>query len=136
MTARELAAKHRRRLSLVEREMNRQVRGIARGTQEFVDRTITREIYSIPEDVSPTGRPKWRRTNLLAHSEKAHVTDPYTVTVINTAPYAEPRHEAGKPGRRKINPLRVSHWRDELVAAFRSNVLQQWRAAILRALNA
>lgn len=135
MTAAELAALYARRAARVEREFGRTAAQVRNDAQAFVDEALTRGVYAKPEDVSSTGRPKWRRTNLLAHSERANVADPYTVTVINTAPYAVTRHEAGKPGRRKINPYRISHWRDELVAAFRGRMNSYWQQTVQRILR-
>jgi hypothetical protein len=81
---------------------------------------ITKEIYSKPEDQTASGKPKWRRTGQLAHRETlAFEDDGLTAVIVNETAYAEPRHEAGKPGRRKINPNRVAHWRDDMVAELR-----------------
>jgi hypothetical protein len=80
---------------------------------------MTTEIYAIPEDVDPkTGRKKWQRTHRLLQGERFVVKNAYQVVITNEAPYAKPRHEAGKPGHRRINPLRESHWRDDLLKTF------------------
>jgi hypothetical protein len=122
VTAAQVAAAHRRRQQLADREFRATARGIALSALKYTKDRLTATIYAIPEDVSGTGRKKWRRTGNLRRSEKFEIPDPYTVVLVNTAAYAVPRHEAGKPGRRKINPLRISHWRDELVETFRSIV--------------
>jgi hypothetical protein len=119
MTAAEVTAAHRRRQQLADREFRATARAIGLSAVKFCKEKLTSTVYAIPEDVSSTGRKLWRRTGNLRRSEKMEIPDPYTVNIINTAAYALPRHEAGKPGRRKINPLRIVHWRDELVEAFR-----------------
>lgn len=135
MTAAQLAAAQKRRAALIDREFQATARGIGISALKFCKELLTSTIYAIPEDVSGTGRKKWRRTGNLRRSEKMELRSPYEVVVINTAAYAVPRHEAGKPGRRKINPLRVSHWRDELVRTFQPLVADLCRdtiTAILR----
>jgi hypothetical protein len=86
---------------------------------QLANRLLTQEIYSKPEDVSPSGRPKWRRTHFLAVSEKPaqfiEHGDGIDCRLENTAEYAEPRHEANKPGRRRINLYRTAHWHDDMV---------------------
>ncbi len=81
---------------------------------------ITKEIYSKPEDVDAAGMPKWRRTGQLAHRETlAFEDDGLTAVIVNETAYAVPRHEANKPGRRRINPERTAHWRDDMIAELR-----------------
>ncbi len=100
------------------------------------ERLLTEEVYSKPEDVTPTGRMKWRRTNFLAAMETMRMEEGGTRIVIdNLAPYAEPRHEANKPARRQINPLRTAHWRDDMLLVLGSVVterLQRVKARVLR----
>ena len=118
MTAAQLARRMRRRQQLVEREFQKTSQGLAISAVRFCKEKLTEEVYAVPEDTTKAGKKKWRRTGHLRRSERAEVRDPYTVVVINDAVYAEPRHEAGKPGRRRINPNRESHWRDELAKTF------------------
>jgi hypothetical protein len=84
---------------------------------------ITEQIYALDVDRTKAGKKRWKRTGLLRRAERVETPDAYTVKLVNDASYALYRHEAGKPGRRKINPLRVAHWRDELVATFRPILL-------------
>lgn len=121
----------------LEREFGATIRGVAVSALAFTKKLMTEQIYAIPEDRTRKGEArfqtalgsgkrfqarkgdrKWVRTGHLRRSEKFEIRGPYQVDIVNTAAYAEPRHEAGKPGRRKINPLRASHWRDELVETF------------------
>jgi len=118
-TAIELAKRYNTRAALVEKEFAQTMRGVRISAQKFCKETMIAEIYAIPEDRTKSGKKKWQRTRRLLNAEKAVLTDPFTVEMINPTPYAQPRHEAGKPGRRKINPLRESHWRDKLVETFR-----------------
>lgn len=118
MTAAQLAARHRRRAAAVEKEFRQTSNGLKIAAVKFTRELMTREIYGIPVDVTKAGKPKWRRTGNLRRSERAEVTSPYEVRIVNDAGYALFRHEAGKPGHRRVNPLRVSHWRDELVKTF------------------
>lgn len=130
MTVAELAALHRRRAAAVPREFLKTSHWLAVAAVKFAREKLTEEIYAIPEDARKNGKKKWRRTGNLRRSERAEVVDPYTVRVVNDAGYALPRHEAGKPGHRKINPLRESHWRDELQEAFRSIVADAYQLTI------
>jgi hypothetical protein len=118
VTAAQIAKLMQRRADLVEPEFLATSRGLAKSAVKFTKELMTNEIYAIPEDVTRSGKKKWRRTGQLRRSERAEVVDPYTVRVYNTMAYAQPRHEAGKPGARAINPARESHWRDELVETF------------------
>src|SRR5690349_18079912 len=104
MTAAQLAAAQKRRAALIDREFRATARGIGVSALKFCKERLTSTVYAIPEDVGPSGKKLWRRTGNLRRSEKMEVRSPYEVVVVNTAAYALPRHEAGKPGRRKINP--------------------------------
>ncbi|HEV8176114.1 MAG TPA: hypothetical protein VGP44_00355 [Gemmatimonadales bacterium] len=123
MTARQLAQKMKQREKLVEREFLASSKGLARSLLPYSKNLLTTEIYALPEDLTRAGKKKWRRTGHLRRSERVEVRTPYVVALVNDAAYAEPRHEAGKPGRRHINPLRVSHWRDQVRETFASVVL-------------
>lgn len=132
-TALELAARYNTRAALIEREFGATMRGVRTAAERYCKETLIAEVYAIPEDRTKSGKKKWTRTRRLLNAEKAVLSDPFTVEVVNATLYAEPRHEAGKPGRRKINPLRESHWRDELLATFRpllADLCQQTWAAI------
>lgn len=135
MTAQQLQRLMTRRAALVKSELTKTTRGLGISAVKFCKETMTREIYAIPEDVTSTGRKKWRRTGHLRRSERWELRSPYQVAIINDARYAEPRHEAGKRGRRAINPLRESHWRDELKRVFRPIEADAYRATILAILR-
>lgn len=82
------------------------------------------------------GDRKWVRTGHLRRSEGAQVVAPGEVAVFNTAVYAAARHEAGKATSeivkkpRKINPLRVSHWQDDMARVMRPIALDLWREGV------
>jgi hypothetical protein len=135
MTAAQLAALHRKRAEAVPREFRKTMNGVKISLLKYEKELMTTEIYGIPEDKRKNGKPKWRRTGHLRRSERGEVTDPYTVRLVNDAAYGLPRHEAGKPGHRKINPLRVSHWRDkaiELWESIKGDLLEATMRDILR----
>lgn len=135
MTAQEYAQRMLRRRDLVERELRKTTHGLAVAALRFSKEKLT-EIYNIPEDVNPrTGKRKWKRTGHLRRSERVEERSAYEFALVNDAVYSEPRHEAGKPNRRKINPLRVVHWRDETRAVMEPIVREQTRAAVLQILR-
>jgi len=119
MTAEQIARKMKKREDLARKEFQATTRGVAVSALKFCKEKLTTEIYAIPEDRRKNGKKVWRRTGHLRRSEKFEIRDPYTVAVVNTAAYALPRHEAGKPGHRNINPQRISHWRDDLAETFK-----------------
>lgn len=155
MTADQVAAKMARRQKLAEKAFQQTIRGVATSAVSFTKMKMTEEIYAIPEDLSASGKrrqakaqaagkrftpvgkdKKWRRTGNLRRSEKFLIVNPYEVHIVNTAAYAEPRHEAGKPGRRNINPLRISHWRDDLKGVFHEEfMLDLYRQTVADILN-
>ncbi len=131
MTAEQLAAKMALFPEIVAEEFRKTMQGVGIAALARSKQLMTEQIYAIPEDLSRSGEArqkrlkaqgkkftarkgdkKWTRTGNLRRSEKFEVRSPYEVAIVNYAAYAEPRHEAGKPGRRNINPLRESHWQD------------------------
>ena len=143
MTAEQVARKMKKRADLVAKEFTQTTRGVGVSALAFAKQKMTEEIYAVPEDLSASGRKRqasaqargkkftavgkdkaWRRTGHLRRSEKFEVRDAYTVAIVNTAAYALPRHEAGKPGHRNINPARISHWHDDLKEAFNEGLLR------------
>jgi hypothetical protein len=102
-----------------------------------LQRQLALLIYSKPEDVNPrTGRRLWVRTGKLKASERvslSHQSDVIELHLKNTADYAEPRHEAGKPGRRKTK--RPAHWRDETVKVLRLRIRDAARATARKVLS-
>ncbi len=139
MTPTEYARAWNKRVRDYQPGMRREFRAIAQLAHTVANQLITREIYAIPEDIGPSGKPKWRRTNLLAHSEQPPVFSEeggnLTATLVNTAVYAEPRHEANKPGRRQINPKRTAHWRDDMLRVLDQEIperIRRTQSAIVR----
>ena len=136
MTPSEYARAWDKRTKQYEPRMKREFRAIGQLAKQVSDRLLTQEIYSKPEDRTPSGRYKWRRTNRLAVSENLSFSeDGYQAILDNTAEYAEPRHEANKPGRRKINPYRTAHWRDDMLDILAAEIperLMRVNADILR----
>lgn len=119
MTADQLAAVLNRRASDVEREFRQTLRGVGDSAVAFDKMKMLEEIYAIPEDRTKAGKKRWTRTRNLLKAEKWEPRGLDAIAIINKMPYAKARHEAGKAGARPINPLRESHWRDELVKVFR-----------------
>lgn len=94
------------------------------------------EIYSKPEDVSPaTGKKKWVRTGQLLREERLEEKSGSEFLLVNRTVYAEPRHEANKPGRRQINPLRTAHWRDDLLKGLEVSLPAGMERELLRLLR-
>lgn len=132
-------------------------RGLAVSAWRLDKEKITEGIYALPEDLTNKGERrharlrrqrgpgsvipfrkgdrKWVRTGHLRRSERVEITGPASFQLANSASYAEPRHEAGKPGRRKINPARESHWQEETAAIMRPIVQEQWHETVLDVLR-
>jgi len=71
---------------------------------------MRKQIYSIPEDMTASGKKKWVRTQRLLKGEKLeYAPDRSAVTLTNEVPYARARHELGRDGRRT---KRIAHWRE------------------------
>lgn len=129
MTPDQIAQAMNRRARDVQTEFRATLRGLGKSAVAFGKMKMIEEIYAIPEDVSPrTGKKKWKRTHDLLRGEKWEPRGLDAIAVVNAVPYAAARHAAtasaprgkkqkGEPSY--INPLRESHWRDELVATFR-----------------
>ena len=129
MTAAQLARKHKARKTLVEKEFRKSMRGLGISAVAFTRMKLTEEIYAFPIPKRPrSGKPAWKRTGALRRGERYQVTDAYTVQIVNDVSYAKPRHEAGKPGRRVVRY--PSHWRDELVEAFRGILADVYEATM------
>lgn len=80
---------------------------------------------------SADSKPAWKRTGALRRGEEPQFPNPYTVVIVNVMAYAKPRHEAGKPGRRKTRY--PSHWRDQLREQIEP-YLQDYYEATMRAI--
>jgi hypothetical protein len=88
-------------------------------------------IYDNPIPVGKSGKPKWKRTRMLYRGEKVEVKREHgeiNITLVNDVTYAEPRHEAGKPGRRHTNF--PAHWRDDAREEFRQSHFTGWATVI------
>lgn len=115
--------------------MRVEIQAIGRLALTVSDRLLTQEVYSKPEDLTHSGRMRWRRTNYLAVSEKLETNDGHRIVLVNEAPYAEPRHEANKPGRRRINPARTAHWRNDMLLILDREIperIRRLQLAVLR----
>ena len=119
-----------------ERELKRELRALATDSLRASKLHITADIYAKPVDKRKNGNPKWTRTGQLRRGERLVVdTNTWTAQLVNDMNYAEPRHEANKPGRRQINPARTAHWRDEALAEIAPTVGERVRQALQRALR-
>lgn len=103
---------------------------LAAQVEKLAKLAMTQLIYSKPEDVSATGRKLWTRTGRLIGAEKAAVSGNNEIVLSNGVDYAEPRHEAGKPGRRPINPARFAPWREAIRETIRQEQLGITRAML------
>lgn len=121
MTPAEVAALMQRRARAVTREVERATNRLGIEALSVSKRLMTQEIYSKPVDRRKNGKPKWVRTGNLRRSERLELRGAaaaggvVVAAIVNDAAYAEPRHEANKPGRRQINPARTAHWRDDML---------------------
>ena len=144
MTALDLIKKQRRRAQIVESEFKATMEGVRKSAQQFSRSRMTTEIYAIPEDTNQNGEKKWTRTHDLLEHERGVLTQPYEVQMQNDLPYAVRRERAsaaaprGRKGRGEvhyINPLRESHWRDELVETFQPLLKDLYRETMLAILR-
>lgn len=91
-------------------------------------------IYDKPVPKGPRSKkPLWKRTGNLRRSEHKRVATAYLGIIYNDAGYAEPRHEAGKPGRRKTRY--PAHWQDVAAVKARPQVRKIYRDALRRAVQ-
>src|SRR5215831_17899091 len=111
MTPEEWARRWTERTNRYGPAMRNELRRIGLAALDRSRQIMSQEIYSKPEDRSSTGRPKWVRTGALYRGEVLEEIDPVlsVFAIDNAVSYAEPRHEANKPGRRQINPARTAH---------------------------
>lgn len=136
MTGQEFARLWALRANQYGPALRREMREIGRRAKALSDQLLSQEIYSKPEDRSPTGRPLWRRTNYLAVSETLDFEESDTQAIIdNEAEYAAARHEANKPGRRQINPARTAHWRDDMIGVLAREMPEQIHQLQIRILT-
>lgn len=118
--------------------------GVRKSAQQFSRGRMIAEIYAIPEDTNAKGEKKWQRTRELLEAEKGILSQPYEVRLINDRPYAVRRERAsaaagrGKKARgdvHYINPVRESHWRDELLEAFQPLLMDLYHDTMLAILK-
>lgn len=132
MTAEQLARKFKARASKVEKEFRKTAKDIAATSIRITRKIMTEEIYGLPIPKRPrSGKPMWKRTGALRRGERAEFPDAYTVRIVNDMNHALPRHEAGKPGRRKVRY--ICHWRDQLREQIEP-YLQDYYEATMRAI--
>jgi hypothetical protein len=125
----------RERAAAVEPLLQEAARRLAVEALATSRQLLTSEIYDKPVDRRANGKPKWTRTGQLRRAERVEVRPGPSVVLVNDQAYAEPRHEANKPGRRVINVNRTAHWRDDTLTKLRGRPAELYRAAILRALS-
>ena len=91
-------------------------------------------IYDKPVPKCPKSKkPEWKRTGNLRRSERKRVASPFLGIVYNDASYAAERHEAGKPGHRRVRY--VAHWRDDAAKIARPKIRKIYRDALRRAVQ-
>ncbi|HEY9014957.1 MAG TPA: hypothetical protein VIM84_07835 [Gemmatimonadales bacterium] len=129
MTVDQWARKLRTQKDRLIPELANTTKGLARSANKLSKEKMTEGIYALPIPKRPrSGKPQWRRTGHLRRSETFEVRGPVEFVTRNTAAYAEPRHEAGKPGRRKVRY--VSHWQDETREVMQPLAVELWRETI------
>jgi hypothetical protein len=158
VTAQQLAALMKRRQVKLLPALQNTTSGLMAAAIRYSKEKMSEEIYALPEDLTTQGEKrfqrflstrgrgqafapkkgdrKWVRTGHLRRSEHVNRDGPVQFSLANSAAYAEFRHEAGKPGRRPINPLRVSHWQDDTFTVMHPIAVEQWRETILDVLRA
>ncbi len=134
MDALEAAALWARRRGAVNGQVRQTVRHLGERMHAVSLKHMDRDIYAKPVDRSSTGRPLWHRTRDLRAAERPeYAPDGAGVKLVNAMTYAEPRHEAGKPGRRLTK--RPAHWRDEMREELRQEIPDALHAMNLRILR-
>lgn len=135
MTAQELADQFSRSAEALPREILRASEHIGEVALNLSRQLMEQQIYAIPEATTKAGKKKWVRTRQLLNAETFDRSELPDVIITNDMPYAEPRHEAGKPGRRNISPLRESHWEDDMFEQMAQFSLDRWDDAVQIALE-
>ncbi len=132
MTAEELALVWKTRVERHGPAMRNELRRFGQKAVQLSRIKMRNEIYSKPPDFSKSGRPKWIQTGNLLLSEELVEESSDSFALVNTASYAEPRHEANKPGRRQINPARTAHWQDDTMAQLKDEMPEAFSRMQLR----
>lgn len=144
MTAAQYALKMRARDKDLQKALAATTRGLAVSALKLSKENLTK-IYAIPEDRYKNGKKKWTRTGHLRRSQIPPViTGPTSFIIRNTAAYAVPRHEYGRPEtaeqkktreekgkeERSFNPLRVQHWQEDMFDIMNPICQEQWRETV------
>lgn len=134
MTAEEIAARFAHRAVAYAPGMRDELRRLG---EKLLARSLFHmeaDIYARPVPTSKGGRPKWKQSGRLKAEESlVSIEGGNTVVLTNAAPYAEPRHEMGKPGRRQTD--RPAHWRDEAVRDIENSFAETLHARQVRILR-
>lgn len=86
---------------------------------EISRKHMRRLIYAFPVPFRPNGKPSYRRTfRLLVRETWRPDAEGLGGRLVNAMPYAEVRHEANKPGRRRMR--HTAHWREEALPEIRA----------------
>lgn len=135
---REAARLWRDRQGRFARHMGTGTERLRQSVEQMAKASLLRLIYSKPEDVSPTGRKLWTRTEALLQSEKAVMGATGEVRLTNEQVYARRRHELGGPEEPVAKPGwdRRAPWRTAIQEDLRREQLAQYEAALLEALEA
>lgn len=113
-TPRGFAEAWKQRVGKVEPEIRGLVQRTGRRLLVASKRHMLQQIYSIPEDMTASGKKKWVRTMNLLNAEKLeYAPDGSAVTLTNEMIYARARHELGRDGRQTKRP---AHWREGIYA--------------------
>lgn len=133
MTPEEFARRWTTRVQRYGPALRNELREIGQRALQTSKALMQEEIYSNPEDRWPSGKPVWVRTGALLAGEVLEEEQADTFVIDNTVGYAEFRHEAGKPGRRRTN--RPAHWRDDMVKELQQEMPDRLHRLQLRILS-
>jgi hypothetical protein len=136
MTPEQFAKVWRTRATRYGPAMRNELRLISLAALQRSKNLMNEEIYAKPEDRSSTGRPLWVRTGDLYAGETMEEESHDSFAIENAVAYAEPRHEANKPGRRRINPYRTAHWRDDMITEIETVMPERLHRMQLEVLSA
>lgn len=127
-----VAQRMHRRADAITREQRRAAQTIAKGVSQEAHSQQEALIYSKPIPTSSTGKPLWKRSGRLKQDEKAQTVGRWreSVVLVNRRPYAKRRHE-----QKKFKYASPAPWRTIAVTKKRAWILEQRRAAVLRALR-
>lgn len=108
----------RSRSGRVAPEVRRFVRTMGKRILRVSKEHLRKQIYSIAEDRTASGKKRWVRTRRLINAETLrYAPDGAAVTLTNDTVYARARHELGRDGRKTQRP---AHWREGIFTETRS----------------